>query len=116
MTKKNEIDLKEVQRLSGLGLTQEQIASYLGIHESTFYEWKSNKDFPEFSEALKKGKARAVQEMTNALFEEGTKNRNLGAMVFYLKNQAGWKDRIDHTSDDEKINTIPSFGARPDND
>ena len=36
------------------GLVDEQIAQNIGIAASTLYEWK--KQYPEISEALKKGK------------------------------------------------------------
>ena len=112
MTKKHDIDLKEVEHLAGLGLTQEEIASCLGITTSTFYDWKKKPSFSEFSEALKKGKGTAKKKACNALWDEGVNKRNLGALIFWLKNN-GWSDKVDHTTDGDKINTIPAFGARP---
>lgn len=49
------------------GLTDEQIASNCGITPSTLYEWK--KRFPEFSEALKRGKEPVDIEVENALLK-----------------------------------------------
>jgi hypothetical protein len=49
------------------GLTNEQIAHNLGIAVGTLYEWK--KEFPEFDEALKKGKEVVDREVENALLK-----------------------------------------------
>ena len=44
------------------------------------------------------------KQITNALFTSA-KDGNLGAMIFFLKNRAGWKDKIEteHTGDGLKI-------------
>lgn len=49
------------------GLIDEQIAKNMGISPATFYEWKNK--FPEFSEALKKGKEVVDREVENALLK-----------------------------------------------
>ena len=49
------------------GLTDEQIALKIGISTSTFYQWQLN--FPEFSEAIKKGKAPVDIKVENALLK-----------------------------------------------
>ncbi|MFL0165256.1 transposase [Candidatus Clostridium helianthi] len=49
------------------GLTNEQIAHNLGINPDTLYEYK--KLYPEFSEALKKGKEIIDIEVENALLK-----------------------------------------------
>lgn len=49
------------------GLIDAQIASNMGITVSTFYEWK--KKYPEFSDALKRGKEVVDIEVENALLK-----------------------------------------------
>ena len=49
------------------GLTDEQIASNLNISVDTFYQYV--KRFPEFSEALKRGKAPVDIQVENALLK-----------------------------------------------
>lgn len=49
------------------GLTDAQIASNIGIHISTLCDWKNQ--FPEFSEAIKKGKAPVDIQVENALLK-----------------------------------------------
>lgn len=100
------------------GLTNEQIATNMGIVESTFYEWQNK--YEELSEALKKGKEVVDREVENALLkralgyeyeevkieeeEDGsikktvtTKRRagDVTAQIFWLKNRKPyeWRDR-----------------------
>ncbi|KLU66742.1 hypothetical protein DEAC_c14100 [Desulfosporosinus acididurans] len=49
------------------GLTEEQIAKNLRISKSTMNEYKQR--YPEFLNALKKGKEFAITELENALFK-----------------------------------------------
>lgn len=49
------------------GLNDEQLALKLGISVSTYYQWQI--DHPEFSEAIKKGKAPVDFEVENALLK-----------------------------------------------
>ncbi len=50
------------------GLTNEQIAEKLGIAPATLYEWQNR--YPEFAEALKKGKEVVDREVENALYKK----------------------------------------------
>ena len=74
------------------GLTHEQIAKNLGIGKDAFYSYI--KKYPEFSDALKKGKEVVDFEVENALYKAAI-NGNVTAMIFWLKNRKphGWKDR-----------------------
>ena len=49
------------------GLTDDQIAKNIGISLSTYYAWQNS--YPEFSDAIKKGKAPVDYEIENALFK-----------------------------------------------
>ena len=62
-----EIDLGMIRKLAELGMTNEEIAYILGIAPSTIYEYQ--KEHPEFSESLKKGKAVADEKITRSLYE-----------------------------------------------
>lgn len=50
------------------GLTDEQIAKNIGISRETIYAWK--KQYPNFSDALKKGKEVVDREVENALLKK----------------------------------------------
>jgi len=96
---KIQIDLAKVESLAANGLTQEQIASALGISESTLT--KRKKENTDFADAIKRGKAKGIALVTNKLMES-IKGGNMTGMIFFLKTQAGWREtqHIDHTSSD----------------
>lgn len=48
-------------------MNDEQIAHNIGISVSTYYAWQNS--YPEFSEAIKKGKAPVDEEVENALLK-----------------------------------------------
>lgn len=103
------------------GLSDEQIATNMGITDSTFYEWK--KKYSDISEALKEGKDVVDRQVENALlksalgykYDEVTEERrddmlivtkvvhkevqpNTTAQIFWLKNRkrAEWRDRVEN--------------------
>ena len=83
--------LLNVENLMTKGLTKEQAAGMLGVSVSTFMLHQSENS--EFSEAIKRGQARGIDAVTNALFEKATIDRDNTAMIFFLKNRAGWVDK-----------------------
>ena len=107
------------------GLTDEQIMKNMGIQsKSTFYGYK--KDYPNFSNALKKGKEIADYEVENALFkralgytyeektfEDGVLRKvvvkevapDTTAQIYWLKNRKPdkWRDKIVDTENEEAI-------------
>lgn len=93
------------------GLTQEQIAMALGIGLSTLYE-KQN-EFIEFAEAIKRGKGKGIQTITNRLYEKALEGDNT-AMIFYLKNRAGWQDKIEKETIIEQRQVIDLSGISND--
>lgn len=103
------------------GLTDEQIATNVGINVATLYDWKNK--YPNIAEALKDGKDVADRQVENALFksalgytfDEVTKELkydelvvtkvvhkevqpNTTAQIFWLKNRkrAEWRDRVEN--------------------
>lgn len=103
------------------GLTDEQIATNMGISAATLYNWK--RDHLEIFDALKDGKDVADRQVENALFksalgytfDEVTKELkddelvvtkvvhkevqpNTTAQIFWLKNRkrAEWRDRVEN--------------------
>lgn len=107
------------------GLTDEQIASNIGITAKTLYEWKNK--FGEISEALKRGKEVVDRQVENALLksalgfhytEETVTNQgevvevtkfekpNTTAQIFWLKNRkpAIWRDKQEIQQTNKNIN------------
>jgi hypothetical protein len=70
-------------------MSKYQIADYFGISETTLREVESRQ--PEVSDAYKKGKAKAIGAIGQSLVKQAREG-NLGAQIFYLKTQAGWKE------------------------
>lgn len=53
-----------------VGATNAEMAEAFGVAESTFYAWQN--EYPEFAEALKRGKLPADTTVANALYEKAT--------------------------------------------
>lgn len=62
-----EENLLRIEAWARDGLTKEQIAHNMGIHIATLCDWQNK--FPEFSEALKRGREVADIMVENALFK-----------------------------------------------
>lgn len=104
------------------GLTDEQIAKNIGINRDTLYRWK--KAYPDFSDALKRGKEVIDRQVENALlkralgytydevtFEGGVEVKRVRkqvvpdttAQIFWLKNRKpeDWRDKREIIKDDD---------------
>jgi predicted DNA-binding transcriptional regulator AlpA len=80
----NETSCNQVQEMASRGLTVAQIASCLGISETTLY--KKQNEYAEFMQSIKKGRAEGINQVSNALFEKATQG-NVTAMIYYLKTR-----------------------------
>jgi len=86
------IDYEKLYSLAKIGLSEEQIATSLGISASTVTRRK--RDDEQFDRTLKAGKQAGIDAVTNALFEGATGDKpNTSAQIFFLKNRAGWRDK-----------------------
>ena len=90
MTIPLEIDIAQVEELAARGLTMEQIATSLGVSDTTLYRRKAT--MKEVSEAIKRGKRRGVVTIANKLFEAAEAG-NMAAVIFFLKTQGGWREK-----------------------
>lgn len=86
-------DLKAVKRHAARGLSLQQIADALGIGRTTLMERK--REYAAVEAAIREGQALGITHVANALFEAAVKDHNVTAAIFYLKNRAGWRDKID---------------------
>ena len=84
---KKDNDVKTVEALSVAGVTQKLIAQILKISEPTLRK--------HFREELDTSKARANAVISQALFKNA-KDGNVAAQIFWLKTQAGWKEKNYH--------------------
>lgn len=83
--------IEEVETLAAV-LNQEQIADYFGIDSDTFTAIKNRN--PEVFRLYKRGKARAIENIGSSLIQKA-KDGDASSMMFYLKTQAGWKEKTD---------------------
>lgn len=83
------------------GLTNEQIAERLGINPDTLYSYK--KQYPEFSESLKKGKEIVDYQVENALLRNALEG-NITAQIYWLNNRKPnqWKNKRENTEGNNK--------------
>lgn len=112
--------LKQIEEWSKLGLSNQQIAHNMGIHQATLCDWKNK--HAELDNAIKTGKAVADLEVENAMYKSALgysydevyykKDKKTGeqvevrrvtkfmppsntAQIFWLKNRkpAEWRDK-----------------------
>ena len=87
-----EIDLKELERLSMMQCTDEEVAAWFGVTTRTIERRRKN---PKFAEVMDRGKAKgriSVRRMQMKLLEQG--NATMG--VWLGKNVLGQTDEIRH--------------------
>ena len=84
---KKEEDAKMVEALAIAGVTQTLIAQIVKISEPTLRK--------NFRKELDTSKARANAVISQALFKKA-KDGNVVAQIFWLKTQAGWKEKNYH--------------------
>ena len=118
-SKFSKIDLKQVERLGGLGMIDMEIAYILGVSEKTLNTYK--KKHSKFLQSLKKGKAAADIKVLESLYDRATGHHieesvmidgkketikkyfpaDTTAMIFWIKNRRAdfrdTKDRSSHT-------------------
>jgi transcriptional regulator with XRE-family HTH domain len=87
-----DIDIDRVAELAGRGLTQAEICAVLGVSEDTISRRKQ--DTADFADAINRGRATAAQEVSNALYEKATVDKDLGAIIWYEKTRRGLSDRV----------------------
>tara|TARA_A200000159_G_scaffold133039_1_gene130971 strand:+ start:28012 stop:28431 length:420 start_codon:yes stop_codon:yes gene_type:complete len=95
LAKTKVIDYEKLYNLARMGLSEEQIATSLGISASTITRRK--RDDEQFDRALKAGRQEGITQVTNQLFNSATDpdKPNTSAAIFFLKNRAGWRDKAE---------------------
>lgn len=83
-------DIKKIQRMAGLGLKVEQMAAVLGMSKKTFE--RRMKDTKGAADALEKGRAVAVMNVSETAYELATSRKHPIMTMFWLKCQGRWKE------------------------
>ncbi len=81
--------LNKIETYAAQGMTKEQISDCLDISSRTLLEYEKRDS--SVTSAIKKGKSKGIAIATNYLMQ-CIQERNLTAMIFYLKCNAGWKE------------------------
>lgn len=128
---------KQVQKLSELGATDQEVADFFEIDVRTVYRWKH--DHPEFCQALKAGKEVADDRVERSLYQKAIGYEqdevkifmpanapkpvyapyrakiapDTTAAIFWLKNRRSqeWRDKVDHNHQSED-GSMSLSGAR----
>tara|TARA_A100001037_G_scaffold98852_1_gene90261 strand:- start:2095 stop:2526 length:432 start_codon:yes stop_codon:yes gene_type:complete len=90
--------LGRVEQLATRGLSQKQVCHALGFSETWWHAKKQ--EFSELGEFYKKGQAKGLAKVSNALYEQALSG-STGAACFYLKNRDP-----DRWSDVKSVNAL----------
>jgi len=90
--------LEKVEHLAARGLSQKQVCDALGFSE-TWWHAKKQENM-ELDECYKRGAARGLSEVSNAIYEQAL-NGSTGAACFFLKNRDP-----DRWSDVKSVNAV----------
>jgi len=109
--------IADAERFAATGLTYDQIAAALGIAGDTLR--RKRIESKTLDEVIKKGRANAVAEVVNKLYEMAME-KNLGAVIWFLKQYAGHHDSPAFTDAKNevapapvKINVMQYDGRKP---
>ena len=91
--------LPEIERMAGLGLSEQKIAVILGLSVPTFIARKQ--DDPRIGLAIEKGRADAEEKIGQTLYDKAL-GGDLGSIVWWEKTRAGRfeRRREEHTGKD----------------
>ena len=90
--------LDQIEQHASRGLSQQQICHALGISETWWYDAKQKS--AEISDRFKRGQAKGLAEVSNAIYEQAL-NGSTGAACFFLKNRDP-----DRWSDVKSVNAL----------
>jgi hypothetical protein len=81
---RNDEHAEMVKRLCLAGVSQEQMATVLGICKDTMYK--------NYKDELEQTEPKAIAVVAGKLYQKCLQG-NLTAMIFYLKTRAGWREK-----------------------
>jgi hypothetical protein len=111
-----EPDPKQIEGLAARGLTLQQIALNLGISHLTLL--RRRKSLVSFEKAIETGRAQAVFQVANTLFNMATSGNCVAASIYWMKIWGGrhWRQdqnygvemsgEVKHTVEDERTKQL----------
>ncbi len=83
-------DVQKIEELSSKGLRKEVIANALGLSLSSFE--RREKENEEISAALRRGKSKAIEQVSETAFQMAVSGKHPNMTMFWLKCHAAWSD------------------------
>lgn len=108
--------LDSVKGWSLQGSTDEDIYTMLGVSEKTFYDWK--RKYPQFAQALKKGKYISNGELLNSAFVQSTGFMYIENLAVKVKDYAWFTNPQTNEAElkqIEKVEIVPVEKYQPPN-
>ena len=90
--------LEQIEFQASRGLSQQQVCHALGFSETWWYDAKQKNS--EISDSFKRGQAKGLAEVSNAIYEQAL-NGSTGTACFFLKNRDP-----DRWSDVKSVNAV----------
>ena len=87
---KKKADEKKARNKKLIYMSIYDLCSFLDISRQTWYNYKNK---PEYLDLIKRTEAKIFSNWVEQLFYPG---RNSTGAIFYLKNAAGWADKLQH--------------------
>jgi hypothetical protein len=84
----------QVTKLCLLGATDAELARFFEVSETTIHTWK--KDYPEFVEALKKGKEQADAQVSKSLYQRAIGYSHKEEKIFCQEGEIIRAETIKH--------------------
>ena len=102
----------QAEKLCKLGATDLDVAQFFQVHTATVYRWKL--EYPEFCEALKRGKEIADDLVEDRLFKRATGYSHDATKIFQYEGEPVAVDYIEHHPPDTTAAIFWLKNRRPD--
>ena len=92
---------RTVRAMSGFGIPQEDIATFLEIDSKTLRK--------HFRQELDRGSIEATTKVAQSLFRMATDGGSVAAAIFWMKARAGWREKQPEGQPSEEHRCIPEM-------
>lgn len=96
----------KIRQLASSGLSQRQIAAYLGMHETTWYQ--NCQKYPEIRIAVKQGCARAVEALAKNAYKRAIEG-DTTLTIFLMKTIGRFSESWKHDENGDEEPATPSL-------
>ena len=94
-------DYPFIEKLASQGLSVTLIADYLGISKATLDRRIS--ECEELSIILNKGRSKGIEAVASAAYQMAISGKSAIMTIFWLRCQAGWKEKNNELDSDESM-------------